>query len=175
MKRKGQFFTVDAIIALLLLAVGLVLIFVTFTGEPVQQQTALYSTDLMSFFRNTRVKDVQEDWMINLWCTQGPRCTKPTRNLTSPEQTLLSTFAQLIKNNRAPLAIFMANNVSMGLVQPQFSWSLTMKRDGYPDTVLVNRNITSTPEQLITEKSVIFFVSNHTLEGPYVAQIDVWQ
>jgi hypothetical protein len=174
MNRKGLFFTIDAIIALIVLGVGITVLFLAFTNPPQQQQTALYTSDLMSFFRATRVQDVQEKWLINMWCTQGAKCTAPTYNLSRGDQTLLSTFGQLIREGNLPLAAYIATRLSQGFVQQQFSWNLTMVA-GNNTYLLVDYSKNRTAEQLLAEKSLVYFVENHTLEGPYVAQVNVWQ
>ena len=174
--RKGIFFTVDAVIALVVLTVGVVFIFITFTGEAVQQQTALYAGDMMNFFSNTRVMDVKEDWLIHMWCVTGPRCVNATHNLTHEDETLLSSFARLAHENRVPLARLIATNASTGLVQPQFGWSLTLQDPDGVSTTLISKTLPTSPLQLITAKSLVYFVDeNHALEGPYVAQVNVWQ
>ena len=176
MNRKGLFFTIDAIIALIVLTIGVVTVFVIFTGQPLREQTALYANDLMGFFHNTRVQDIREGWLVNLWCDQGPECTMPTHNLTSPQQTLLATFAQLISEDRTSFAQFIARNLSIGLVQQQFSWNMSIVDPNGRDTLLVDHTQTIRVTNLIATKSIVYFVNaNHSLEGPYVAQIDVWQ
>lgn len=174
--RKGVFFTIDAIIALSVLAVGVLVLFLAFGTESPRQQTALYAGDLMTFFSGTRLQDVQEPWAINLWCTDGPRCTQPTRNITQPDQTLLAVMAQLVHADNVQLANYIAFESAKGLVQSQFGWNLTMTSPDTGIVLITHRGIATEPSQQITAKSLVYFVSeNHTLEGPYVAQVLVWQ
>ena len=151
MNRKGLFFTVDAIIALIVLTVGVVAVFVAFTGTPLREQTSLYANDLMGFFHNTRVQDIREKGLINLWCDQGPECTAPTHNLTRPDQTLLATFAQLTSEDRLKFAQDIASNVSTGLVQQQFSWNLSMVLPTGEDVLLVDHTQTPQVTNLIAQ------------------------
>ncbi|MEK6822352.1 MAG: hypothetical protein AABY13_00865 [Nanoarchaeota archaeon] len=174
--RKGVFFTIDAIIALSVLAVGVLVLFLAFGGEPARQQTALYAGDLMTFFSGTRLQDVRQEWATNLWCTEGPGCTAPTKNITQPDQTLLAIMAQLVHDDKRELASYIAFEASKGIVQPQFGFNLSMTLPDASVALLTHRGILTEQSQQIAAKSLVYFVSeNHTLEGPYVAQVLVWQ
>jgi len=181
--RSGQFFSIDAIVALTVLAIGIVALFATFTGQPIREQTSLYAGDLLRYFSTTRFVELTDDESFNLYCSRGARCTHPTQDIGNPQQTLLGVFVGLIDEGERELAASVATNVSRGLVQRQFGWNLTIFTPTPGDTILlVHQNITGSEApgwkatQLIATKTMIYLVnSTHGLEGPYVAQINVWQ
>ncbi len=172
---KGQFFTIDAIVALSVLAVGIIALMVAFTGSPLRAQTALYSSDLLDYFSSTRFDKISDPSIINLWCVEGPLCTAPTHKISRAEQPLLSVLTDLVSAGEVDLARYIAQNISRQLVQPQYGWNLSIQKPGNA-VLLAGQTIPGEIEQLVSTRTITYAISdNHTLEGPYVVQVDVWQ
>jgi hypothetical protein len=183
MSKKGQFFTIDAVIALAVLGVGVIVLILNWQGEPLQRQSALYASDLVQFYTGTRFDQLPQDWAFNLWCTAGARCYNPSHVITHPHQSLFGVLTQLTLEGRNDpakrnLAVSIARNVSRGLVQSQFNWevNITTNAEGSEQFTLANRTLPGPAQNRIASKTIIYFTnSTHGLEGPYVGQIVVWQ
>jgi hypothetical protein len=175
MQRKAQFFTIDAIVALAVLGIGIVILYLSYQGEPLQVQTSLYAGDLMDFFTGTNFDELGQDWAINLWCDQGPRCTTPTHEIAQPHQPIIGVLAALVQENKLGLARNVTENVSKGLVQPQFNWNLSISTES-SQVLLYERALAGQAAQRVATRGIFYYTSKeHNLEGPYVATILVWQ
>jgi hypothetical protein len=163
------------------LGVGVAILVLNYQGEPLQRQSALYSSDLVQFFTGTRFDELPQDWVYNLWCTAGARCTNPQHVVTQPHQPIISVLAQLANEGQPELARSIALNVTKGLIQSQFNWEVNITTSAYgvlPETqlTLASRILPGPVEQRISSKTILYYTnSEHKLEGPYVGQITVWQ
>ncbi|MBI3032963.1 hypothetical protein HYY69_05805 [Candidatus Woesearchaeota archaeon] len=65
-KKKGYFFTMDSIIALFILVIGMSVIFAFKVSEPPTQQSEIYSLDLMNFLAKTKIKEINDQYVFDL-------------------------------------------------------------------------------------------------------------
>jgi|TARA_B100001964_G_scaffold45540_1_gene50744 hypothetical protein len=72
--KRGYFFLIDSILALGVLAVGAFLIFTFYVSVPSKEEPSILSDDLMDFFANNKIKDVNNEYVSlggTLWETEG--------------------------------------------------------------------------------------------------------
>ena len=74
LNKKAYFFLIDALLALGVIAVGTAMVFTLYTNVPSKEQPAILSDDLMDFFANNKIKDVNNEYVGlggTLWETEG--------------------------------------------------------------------------------------------------------
>ena len=74
LNNKAYFFLIDSILALSVLAVGAFLIFTFYLSVPSIEQPAVLSDDIMDFFANNKIKDINNPYAGLggiLWQTEG--------------------------------------------------------------------------------------------------------
>ncbi len=64
--KRAYFFTMDSIIALFILVIGMSVIFAFKVSEPPTQQSELYSIDLMNFLARTQIKEINDQYVFDL-------------------------------------------------------------------------------------------------------------
>jgi len=173
-KKRGYFFILDALLATLVIVIGVLLIFSSYVNVPKSTQVELLSDDLMNFLSNTKIKDINNPYAGiggYLW-NQGA--------ITDQENTLLQQIGEFYATNKLDVADKFIQNLSAGAVPQQFRYEVWM--DGvtiYPKTKtpehIKSRNSTGL---LLTSKKLTFGIINRTtsnLWGPYKAEVYVWE
>src|SRR3989338_7182786 len=120
--RRGYFFLIDSVIALGVLIVGVFLIFSMYTKVPSKEQSTILSDDVMDFFTNNKLKDVDNLYAGSggeLWIKEGQAdglC--PGEKLTqNPENTLLQQLAEFYEKS--------AGNICYLALAQKFIYELT--------------------------------------------------
>ena len=103
--KRGYFFLIDSILALGVLAVGAFLIFTFYVSVPSKEEPSILSDDLMDFFANNKIKDVNNEYVSlggTLWETEGqPGGICNGEELTvNGETTLLQQIAIFYKKSQ---------------------------------------------------------------------------
>ena len=74
LNKKAYFFLIDALLALGVITVGIVMVFTLYINVPSKEQPTILSDDLMDFFANNKIKDVNNEYVGlggTLWETEG--------------------------------------------------------------------------------------------------------
>lgn len=91
--RRGYFFLIDSMIALGVLAIGVFMIFTLYVQVPSESQVTVLSEDIMDFFANNKIKDVD-----NAYAGLGGTLWQQGR-ITNAENTLLQQLAEFYKKS----------------------------------------------------------------------------
>lgn len=174
LKKRGYFFVLDAMLALSILVIGVFLVTSSYVKVPQPTQVVLLSDDLLTFLSNTKIKDLNNPYAgigSELW-NKG--------SITDADNSLLQQTGEFYATNNLDTAEKFIQNVSKGIVPPQFSYEVWM--DGvilYPKTPtaehIKSRNGT---ELLTTSKKLTFGIINKTtgnVWGPYKAEVFLWE
>ncbi len=173
-KKRGYFFILDAMLALIVLSIGIFLITSSYVDVPQLAQVGLLADDLLNFLSNSKIKDINNPYAGiggALWA-QGL--------ITDIENTLLQQIGEFYATGNIDTAEKFIANVSSGIIPPQFKYEFWI--DGtilYPKVQSAehteSRNST---EILLTSKKITFGIINKTtsnLWGPYKAEVFVWE
>ena len=173
-KKRGYFFMLDAMLALIVLSIGIFLITSSYVDVPQLAQVGLLADDLLNFLSNSKIKDINNPYAGiggALW-TQGL--------ITDIENTLLQQIGEFYAAGNIDTAEKFIANVSSGIIPPQFKYEVWI--DGtilYPKVQSAehaeSRNNTYI---LLTSKKITFGIINKTtsnLWGPYKAEVFVWE
>ena len=88
-KKRGYFFVIDAVLGMFILILGVFLILSSYINAPEQTQVSLLSDDLMNFFSNTKIKDLNNPYagIGGILWNNG--------TVSDPENTLLQQIGEL--------------------------------------------------------------------------------
>ena len=174
LKKRGYFFILDAVLALIVLVVGVFLITSSYVSIPQPVQVEILSDDLLDFLSNTKIRDLNNPYAgIGgvLW-NQGL--------ITDADNSLLQQIGELYSANNPDIAEKFTANVSVGIIPPQFRYEVWM--NGviiYPRMPAAEHsNSRNSTELLLTSKKLTFGIMNKTTSGiwgPHKAEVYVWQ
>ena len=174
LKKRGLFFTLDAVLGLTVLIIGIFLVTSSYVSVPQPVQVEILSDDLLDVLSNTKIRDLNNPYAgIGgvLW-SQGL--------ITDADNSLLQQIGELYAKNNLDTAEKFIQNVSKGIVPEQFRYEIWI--DGtllYPKTPSPEhiKSKTSTG-LLLTSKKLTFGILNKTTSdvwGPYKAEVFVWE
>ena len=172
-KKRGFFFIVDAVLAVSVLVVGIVLISTSYVKSPQQDQVALLSDDLINFLSSKKIKDLNNPYAGiggELW-NDG--------NITNGDNTLLQQIGEFYSTSQLNLSEKFIQNVSVGVIPTQFRYEVWMNSFIlYPKTPssehMASRDNT---KLLLTSKKITFGIKDRSTDdiwGPYKAEVFIW-
>ena len=173
-KKRGYFFTLDAVLGLTVLVIGVFLITSYYINVQQPVQVGLLADDLMGFLSNTKIKDLNNAYAGiggQLW-TQG--------TITDADNSLLQQIGEFYKTSNLDIAEKFVQNVSKDVVPPQYLYEVWV--EGmliYPKSPSQSHmNSKSGTRLLLTSKKITFGILNRTTSdiwGPYKAEVFVWE
>lgn len=182
LSRKGYFFLIDSMIALGVLAIGVFLVLTLYTDVPPKEEPTILSEDIMDFFTNNKIKDVNNPYAGlggELW-QQG--------KITNAENSLLQQVAEFYEKGKLdPAYLDTAETFIIELIEDilpaQYKFEFWI-RDLDVDTLIYPKNPSQehldskeSTEVLIPSKKIAYGINQATgdIFGPYTAEVLVWQ
>lgn len=164
----------DALLALMVIVIGIFLITSSYVNVPQPAQVSLLSEDLLNFLSKTKIKSINNPYAGiggYLW-NQG--------EITDGENSLLQQIGEFYAENKADTAEKFMQNVSAGAIPPQFKYEVWI--DGtllYPKTPSAEHaQSKNSTKLLLTSKKLTFGILNRSTSsiwGPYKAEVFVWE
>ncbi len=164
MAKRGQYFTIDAFVALAVIATGLILIFAVNTYSPYSSPQQIMSQDFVNTLSQIKVKEVNDPFVIQQ--VRGG-------NVTNADNTFLQQAYEFKRYYSYNLSTWLISNVTQDLVPPQLNFDVVVDGD-----IMFGRGPgKDTSELLVSSKRIVFGVVNRTVEfwGPVVIEVNVWQ
>ncbi len=164
MARRGQYFTIDAFMALAVIATGLILIFAVKTYSPYSYPPKIISQEFVNTLAQTRIKEINDPFVIQQ--VRGG-------NIINTDNTLLQQAYEFKKYYSYNLSTWLISNVTRDVVPPQFNFDVVI--DG--DVMFGRGSGKDSSKMLVSSKRMVFGVVNKTVEfwGPVVVEVNVWQ
>ncbi len=163
--KRAQYLTLDAYIASMIVAIGLVIVFSSRANQPYTAQSELTSKAFMESLSQVKLGELNNAYITNL---------SKAGNITSLDNTVLQQATEFYLTSRRSQATALLRNVTHGLAPPTFSLKILINNDMLYNRTLTNEN---TSIVLVSSKRLVFGVINRTVEfyGPIVAEVIVWQ
>jgi hypothetical protein len=120
-KKKGIFFTVDAILAASVLLVLILLVSKYYISEPDKTQASFFSQDLVKVFTNMKVIDLDNDYVKGL-IANGV--------ITKTNNTILEQIGEFWAENELELAENFTRNVTGSLIPDNFGIGVYVFEEG---------------------------------------------
>ena len=189
LNKKAYFFLIDALLALGVIAVGTAMVFTLYTNVPSKEQPAILSDDLMDFFANNKIKDVNNEYVSlggTLWETEGQPggICNGEELIANGENTLLqqvAIFYEKSLGNGNSCYLDLVKKFILKLTEntlpTQYGFEFWMDDQLlYPETEqTVSKSKTKV---LIPSKKIAYGIMNQEtgdMFGPYNAEVLVWQ
>lgn len=163
--RNGQYLTIDAFIASMIVAVTLVIVLAARTSIPYTSQSEAASKGLAESLSQVRLSELNNQLIINM-----------SRNgtITNPDNTILQQVTEFYIVGNRHYAFELLRNVSQALIPSQYSFEVIVNNE-----LIYNRTIRSENSSavLVSSKKLIFGVINRTalVYGPTIAEVRLWQ
>ncbi|KHO46417.1 MAG: hypothetical protein QS98_C0003G0025 [archaeon GW2011_AR3] len=168
LKHKGYFYSMDAFIAMIIVAVGVFVVMQAQSKELPRTSVFLLADDLSNYLTHTKIYDLNEDYYpdsIKAW--------KQNQTIAHIDNTLLEQAGEFYAKGKPELANTFLSNVTIATAQSQYNFEIRI------DDVVMFSSYTSTQDNaksLISSKSIISgVIDNSNFWGPYKAEIRVWQ
>ncbi len=139
--KRGLFFTIDALIAALILISGLLLITSSYIAEQPRSMMNYYSQDLLGVLSELQVYEYNESSFVSELIANG--------SITDVNSTLLSQIGEFWAGGNMSIAEMFAMNISEGILPSIYGYSIVMDND----TVYTRSN--SLRNSLITAKKIM--------------------
>ena len=170
MSKRGQYFTIDAFIALIVISTGLILVIAANSYAPSPNQPEALSQGIVNSFVQTKVNDLNNAFLKEK-IVDGI--------ITNPHNTILQQayeFKTYGGTSGSDLARNLLINVTPDMVPSQYGFEIRVGDDIYyarPSSLGQEQNDTNL---LVSGKRIIFGTnSQKEFWGPVVAEVRVWQ
>lgn len=140
MKKRGFFFSTDALLALFLVAAGIYLVSTLYINDPPDEHISVVSEDVISIISTTKVKDLNNSYLQEL---------VDNGTITDNSSTVVEQIGILWTKGKTDMAERLAKNITTQMVPPGMGFSFVID-----DNVLYSNNV-SKGEELATYKSLI--------------------
>ena len=173
-KKRGYFFILDAMLGLFIIIIGVFVISSYYVEVKELTQVSLLADDFLNFLSITKIRDFNNPYTGLggiLW---------NNKTITNQDNSLLQQIGELYSLNNLNIAEKIIENVSVGIIPPQFRYELLV------DEVLIyplspaQEHLTSksNTKLLLTSKMITFGIINKTTSniwGPYKVEIFLWE
>jgi len=164
-KKNAQYLTLDAFIASLILAVGLVIVLAARNSTPSTAQSELLSKDVASSLSSLKLKELNNPLVLKM-AGDG--------TITNLDNTVLQQATEFYFTSQRPSAFTLLQNVTSGLIPQRYSFEVLINGE-----LIYNRTTASqnTSPVLVSSRKLIFGVINKTavVYGPTLAEVRLWQ
>ena len=171
MSKRGQYFTIDAFIALIVISTGLILVIAANSYAPSPNQPEALSQGIVNSFVQTKVNDLNNAFLKEK-IVDG--------TITNPHNTILQQAYEFKTYGTTPpdpdLARNLLINVTPDMVPSQYGFEIRVDNEIYyarPSSLGQDQKDTNL---LVSGKRIIFGTnSEKEFWGPVVAEVRVWQ
>lgn len=172
MDKRGFFFTLDAVMALMIVGIGLFLVLSAYFFVPSVSRTEVISQDALTFLSTTTIENLNDPYAGiggTLW-DEG--------RITQPENTLLQQIGEFkARGDEATASLFIT--ALLENIVPE-NYGLQVEVDGgsiYPLQAEQAEASQAGTDVLISKETIVYGISNTTtydLWGPSVVRVKVW-
>jgi hypothetical protein len=163
MGKKGYFFTLDAFLAVGILAVGLVILYLSQSFTPSTAQSEFLAQDLLKTLGSTKLSELNSRYVDE---------QRFAGNITSMSNTLLEQMGEFYYTNQIGNAQNFSTNITSAMVPPAYGYRISM------DTALLtNRSVLSNdnPDLSVSKSFVLGVINTSVLWGPYPVEVLIWR
>ena len=162
---RAQYFTLDAFIGAMIVAVALVIIFAARTNRPYTAQSELVSEGFADSLSSVRLIELNNPLVIAL-IKNG--------TITATDNTLLQQATEFYATGQKYWSNELLKNVTFNLIPPQYSFKVLINDEKVYERSITNENKSTV---VVSSKKLVFGVVNRTdfIYGPTIAEVRVWQ
>lgn len=169
MEKRGYFFTLDAIIGLTMLAIGIFLFYSVSTPFPtLYSQPLSLSQDILDALAQIKLYEFNNAFIDELRATENIK----RMDNTVLEQIAIFYLESKINPNKLTLASRLVEELVKGSVPQQYGFNLKIE-----DELIYETSAISARTDIITSSKtmVMGVISKASTFGPLTAEVNVWQ
>lgn len=178
--KKAYIFSLDAIVAIGVMVIGIVLVLLSLSYTPIDSQAVSLSQDLINALYSTRMYDLNDQDYPYVKFLKG------NGNITNMENTILEQVGEFYYRNKTgvcancmALAGNLVKNISYYSVPEQYSFEVLVNNISLYQRKSTNPSVSNEKNQsrlLMASKRIFSGYINRTdMWGPYTAEVIVWQ
>ena len=177
MQKRGYFFTIDVLIALIIMVVGFIMIWSSLASRTLITQPYFLAQDMIDFLQSTKNKDVSSLPYVAQLIADG--------NITDYELTVLEQMALFYYLNNTPGEYYgkkgkILENYTKAILENatpwQYSFSFSIGNYIIFNQTGISGRLQNESDSLISSKTIVSVVaSKDELSPPYIAEVRVWQ
>jgi hypothetical protein len=166
MDKKGYFFIIDSLVAMLILGVGLTLLLSAHEYRPPIEQPFTVSDDVINVLSYNKIEDINNNYA-------GPNSVL-TRNgsITDISKSLIEQMAEFYYlNNSAQIDKFL-KNITLNLIPEEYSYIIRIN-----GTLVYNHSVREIESSrfVIPARTIVHGMHDKTtLYGPYTVEVLSW-
>ena len=168
-QKKAFFFTMDVVLAVITLTVGFVLVWSSFTAEPVIEQPYFLAENVAAVMTGTTNAEVMDRF---------PPSSAVTLAITRIENTVFEQIAEFYADGQIGHAEVYAGVVLQDILPEQYSLRIIIHGGDIARIIYTDEGPTGedVSDFLISAKRIIIVVSpdQSDLLGPYIGEVQVW-
>lgn len=174
--KKGYFFIIDAIIAILIISIGVLISFSLYNYDPPKEQSFFLSTDIINTLSENHVSDINTEKVPYL------EVLKSENYIINDNITILEQIGEFYYREYVLLDLPCATceqldsnftkTITNTLIPREYNFLLIIN-----GTQIYNQTNTDLKDAIIIvpNKKMIHGVFNNRIWGPYVATVVIWQ
>ncbi len=166
MKKKGYFFTIDAFFAVLVLVIGLIIVWNSYSSRPLTTPSEIVSQDLTTIFSTTKIIDLSDIYYPYI------RDLKLQGKIVNYDNTLLEQIAFFYSEDEIEVATNFTKELAEELVPEHQGFEIIVE-----NTSIFKRDFVKEVSSLVGSKKIVYGFNNQTYElwGPLLVEVRVWQ
>lgn len=171
MKKKCYLFTLDALLGLSVLIIGLFLIYTYYVNVPSNLQSRLISDDVMNFLVSTKIQDLNDPFAGiggTLW-KQG--------DITNKDNNLLQQIGEFYFFNKLEIAENFLISITQNIIPSGYKYEFiiddTLIHPSNPSQEHIDSKDNS--RVLLPSRNIVYGIVENNLYGPYEIKIIVWE
>lgn len=171
--KKGYFFIIDAIIAILIISIGVLISFSLYNYDPPKEQSFFLSNDVLNTLSENYVYDINTNKVPYL------ELLKNQSYITNPKNTILEQIGEFYYRdietactNCDELTYNFTKVITKNLIPKEYNFQLII--NGTQIYNQTNKDLVDS-SIIVPNKKMIHGVFEDKLWGPYIVTVVIWQ
>lgn len=167
--KKAYFFTLDALMALTILTVGIVYVYLNYSYSPIESVPLTQAEELMNFLTSTKVNEINNKYLDNLRIDSSV--------VVRAENTLMEQIITM-KDRHHEKAQNLTRNITQALIPEQFGVEISADCFPIDEQILFYQNRTGNKSQsklLIPSRRMVFARETKFKITSCSVEVQVWQ
>jgi hypothetical protein len=140
-KKKGIYFSIDAILALFILVITITSLSIIYYNEKPKEQLNYYSKDIINYFSTTKISELNNTYIDILISNQ---------TITNINSTIIEEVLRLWATNNKNIATNIIKNLTNKIILDEYNIAFVIDNE---IVYLINNSVT--PKEISTHKSLI--------------------
>jgi hypothetical protein len=169
MNKKGVFFIIDVVLAIIIFAIGAVVVFSTYVDTPTYVQGYSISSTLMTFMATTPVDGLNDAYL---------RTLVNTGVVDDPEASILVVLGELYHEGKLPVIrnIIKSTTSDNDIVIEPYNFAFYIdETEVYNSSESASWSPPDDTDTIVPEKRLVLGLDDdNELWGPYIIEVRIW-